>query len=257
MSRIYTLLWIIIIGTFSLSANAADTLPAPIAALEAQGIKVVDSFQAPAGLTGYAALLQGKPIAIYLTSDNKHAIVGTLIDAKGDDLSHAALEKRVEAPRNQAIWDQLADSDWVLDGDSKAKRVVYMFSDPNCPYCHKFWQMARPWVDAGSVQVRHVLVGLLKPSSLPKAATIMAADDPSATLDRNERHYKSGGIELMDNIDDEWAAKVKKNTLTMLSFDLHATPSIFYQTSTGKIEMVQGAPQSEEQLNAIMGSKKP
>ena len=46
-----------------------------------------------------------------------------------------------------------------------APGTVYVFTDPNCPYCSKFWADARPWVDSGAVVLRHVMVGILTPTS--------------------------------------------------------------------------------------------
>ncbi len=44
------------------------------------------------------------------------------------------------------MWAKLEASAWVRDGKADAPRVVYTFSDANCPYCHNFWEAARPWV---------------------------------------------------------------------------------------------------------------
>ncbi len=51
------------------------------------------------------------------------------------------------------------------DGKDNAPKIIYMFSDPNCPYCNRFWQLARPWVDSGKVQIRHIMVGILSHDS--------------------------------------------------------------------------------------------
>jgi protein-disulfide isomerase len=38
----------------------------------------------------------------------------------------------------------------------------------------KFWQQARPWVESGKVQIRTLLVGVIKPESPATAAAILA-----------------------------------------------------------------------------------
>lgn len=241
----------------TLPVHAANTdVPAPIAALEQQGLTVTAQFDAPNGLTGYAARYQGQPIAVYLTPDRQHAVIGTLIDAQGRDLSSEPLQRLVVQQQYQDIWPKLEQSNWVADGSVRAKRVIYMFSDPNCPYCHKFWQAARPWVKAGRVQLRHVLVGILKPSSLPKAAAILSADDPSAALTQDERDYDSGGIAPLKNVSDAQAGTVSANSQLMQSFGLFATPSIIYHDSDGAVVVKQGLPRGAE-LTRIMGSEQP
>src|SRR3546814_15255440 len=66
--------------------------------------------------------------------------------------------------------------------------------DANCPYCNAFWEAARPWVDSGKVQLRHILVGIIKDDSPAKAAAILGAPDRSAALLTNERQFGQGGI---------------------------------------------------------------
>lgn len=55
-------------------------------------------------------------------------------------------------------------------------------SDPNCPYCYKFWQAARPWVESGKVQLRHIQVGVIREESRGQVATLLNSKDPAAVL---------------------------------------------------------------------------
>lgn len=237
-------------------AGAADR-PAPIKALEAQGMTIVDTFDAPDGLTGYAATYHGQPMAVYVTRDGQHALVGTLLDANGNDLSEEPLQKLVANPKYQKAWAQLEDTTWISDGADNAPRIIYMFIDPNCPYCHHFWQMARPWVKAGKVQIRHVLVAILKPDSLPKAAAILSAKDPARKLDYSERHYDEGGIPAMKNPPAHVVSKIGANTDLMQSLGFYATPTLVYKDKNGDVRVKQGVPQGEKDTEAVMGSPKP
>ena len=58
-------------------AHAADW-PAPIQRLADQGVTVIKKIDAPEGMTGYAAKAGQRPVALYLTPDGKHVIIGTL-----------------------------------------------------------------------------------------------------------------------------------------------------------------------------------
>ena len=69
---------------------------------------------------------------------------------------------------DSTAWRQLEASHWIADGRDGA-RVVYVFTDPNCPYCNKLWSEARPRVAAGKIQLRHVIVGILTPTRPGKA----------------------------------------------------------------------------------------
>lgn len=237
-------------------ALAAQTKnwPAPIKALEAQGIKVFGTFEAPAGLTGYAGMIEQQPLAIYLTADGKQAIVGPMIDAKGNNLSQEPLERLVSKPMNDKAWKQLENSAWIVDGNKKAPRIVYTFTDPNCPYCNKFWNDARPWIKAGKVQLRHVMVGILGPTSPGKAAALLAAKDPQAALTQHEQQHAKGGVKPLSKVPEKTRAQLEANQKLMQQLGSSATPTIFYKDASGNMQKLQGAP-SPEMLARIMGPR--
>ncbi|WP_115717609.1 thiol:disulfide interchange protein DsbG [Gallaecimonas mangrovi] len=239
-------------------AAASSDLPAPVKALTARGLEIVGSFDAPAGLKGFAGTVQGQPVAVYLTADGKHVLVGNLLDAKGKDLTTPALDKIVNGPKNEKAWSHLEDSHWVLDGKADAPRIVYMLDDPECPYCHKFWQQTRPWVEAGKVQIRHVLVGIITKDSPDEAAAIMSAKDPSAALDAHEKGYRGEGRNHMDtsHITKEARAIVDAHNQMMQKLALYATPAVFYKKEDGSVGLLMGAPQGDS-LEEIMGSPMP
>jgi thiol:disulfide interchange protein DsbG len=232
-------------------AQAAKNWPAPIKALEAQGVEVMGTFDAPGGLKGYAAMAQQRPLAIYLTADGKQAIVGTMVDAKGDSLSQEPLERLVSKPMTVKTWNQLEKSSWIADGSKSAPRVIYTFTDPNCPYCNKFWNDAQPWVKAGKVQVRHVLVGILRDSSAGKAAALLSAKDPQAALAQHEQQHASGGIKPLDQISAKVRAQLDANEALMQQLGSSATPTTFYKDASGNLQMAQGAPSAETLLRVL------
>ena len=225
-------------------AHAAEW-PAPIKALQAHGVEIVGTFDAPGGLTGYAAIAAEQPLALYLTADRKHVIVGPMFDAKGGNLSDAPLERLVNKPMTDRNWKALEASSWIADGSSSAAQIVYAFTDPNCPYCYKFWSDARPWVKAGKVQVRNVIVGILGPTSPGKAAALLGAADPAAALAQHERDFSSGGIAAMAPITPALRAKLDANQALMQRLGAPATPTIFFKDGSGKLQKVQGAPAAE------------
>ncbi|TDV88305.1 thiol:disulfide interchange protein DsbC [Halomonas alkaliantarctica] len=230
----------------------ADEWPAPIQELEQQGLTIHGEFDAPDGLTGYAGSARGQAVAAYLTSGGEHAVIGTLINAEGQDVSAERLEQLVNGPRNAELWQEMAGQNWVRDGDKEAPRIVYTFSDPNCPYCRQLWDDAQPWVESGDVQVRHLMVGILKADSPEKAAAILNADNPGEAL---AEHYRNGAMPENQG-DDQSEQWVSENTQLMRDGQLHATPATFYQDDNGDVHSVMGAP-SPDKLRAIMGSDAP
>jgi thiol:disulfide interchange protein DsbG len=231
---------------------ATDEWPAPVQALANQGLEIHAEFAAPGGLTGYAASVQGQELAIYLTPDGDHAVVGTLVDAQGNDLTEAALDEWVRAPQEAEVWERLENSYWIADGDAEAPRVLYTFTDANCPYCRQFWEQSRPWVEAGEVQLRHIMVGILRQDSPAKAATLLGAEDPAAAL-----HAHSGpGEEIAPSAQPrEIEDRVYRNNQLFDELGLMATPTTVYYRE-GRLQRVAGLP-DDVQLLEMMGGEAP
>lgn len=124
--------------SLSASALAAD-YPAPIEAMRAKGVEILDTFSAPSGLSGYAALYHGRPLAIYLTSDQQHAIIGSLLDAQGEDLTSAVIDEKINRPQSKIIWDKLEkDSHWVSEGSKKSRQGRLCIYRPQLPLLQTF-----------------------------------------------------------------------------------------------------------------------
>ncbi|MBQ0776557.1 MAG: thiol:disulfide interchange protein DsbG [Pseudomonas sp.] len=227
----------------------AEDWPAPIAATIERGVEIVGQFDAPSGLQGYAGKFNGQGMALFLTEDQQHVIVGTMLDATGTDVSRAALDELVYGPMGEEMWAQLEASDWIGDGADDAGRVVYTFTDPNCPFCSMFWKQARPWVESGKVQLRHIMVGILREDSPGKSAAILAAKDPAAAL---HQHEAGDDAKALDTIPAAIAQQLKTNHELMSQLGAQATPAIFFLDDKGKMQQQQGAPRPER-LAEIMG----
>ncbi len=232
----------------------AQTLPEPIRQLQDKGAVIKGRFDAPAGLRGYAAEYQGNGIALYLTADGQHALVGSLFDAKGQDLSAEPLQRLVHGPLDEAALASLEKSAWIADGQADAPRIVYVFSDPNCPYCNMFWHQARPWVESGKVQLRHVMVGIIRQDSLGKSAALLAAKDPVKALAEHEQAGKGSTLEPLASVAQAIQEKLENNLALMQSLGVSATPAIFYRDDQGRLQRQQGAP-STQALTAILGRR--
>ncbi|NDL70450.1 thiol:disulfide interchange protein DsbG [Vreelandella alkaliphila] len=254
LTRLSSLLLLTTIA--SAATSVADELPAPVQALANQGLTIHGQFETPAGIRGYGASVQGQDMAIYLTPDGEHAIVGTLMDSQGNDLTEAHLDEYVRVPLEAQTWQSLEESHWIQDGDADAPRVIYTFTDGNCPYCRQLWQQARPWVDAGDVQLRHIMVGILAPNSPALAATILGADDPASAL---HRHSEGESVEASAQPRDI-EEQVYTNNQLFEELGLYATPTSAFQRETDdghlRIDRIQGLP-TEQRLIEMMGGEAP
>lgn len=232
----------------------AQEWPAAIKAVEARGAEIIERFDAPSGLQGYAARYNGQGVALYLTADGKHVLIGSLLNAQGEDLSRQPLEQLIYEPLGKEMLTKLENSTWIADGSASAPRIVYMFSDPNCPYCNMFWKQARPWVEAGDVQVRHVMVGMLRQDSAAKAAALLSAKDKQAALHDHESAGKASKLQALEKIPSAVQQQLDNNLALMTEMGASATPAIYYQGENGRLLQQLGAPQPDA-LEQIMGPR--
>ena len=252
----------------ALSPASAQDSPPVLKALQANGVTVVGTFPSAGGLTAWAGYRGQQPIALYATPDGKHLIAGTLLDDRGNDVNQEALKKAVTQPMADAVWGQVEKSHWIADGSGKAPRIVYVLTDPNCPDCNQLWSDARPWVNAGKVQLRHIMVGILTPTSAGKAAALLTSKDPAtaladyeqANMAANAKVMAAGrpkpledyGIKPMGKIPAAAQAKLDANEQLMRSLQLRATPALIWRDDNGAVQTRTGAPDSA--LAAAFGS---
>lgn len=143
---------------------------------------------------------------------------------------------------------------WI--GEGKGNHIVYVFFDPNCPYCQKLFMNLRPYVEKGGFQARWIPVGILMASSHGKAAALLDAKDPLQALRHNEEHYVRGdgfgGIEeeLMPSDKTEKALDTNAQLLSMSGAP--GVPLMLFRTKEGPVVFISGGP-PEDKLKEILG----
>ncbi len=162
--------------------------------------------------------------------------------------AHAAERPDTTAARQKTAAAMLADisqATWIRDG--KSAHVIYVFFDPNCPYCHKVYEMLRPQVQRGEVELRWVVIGKLMETSVGKAAAMLEAKDPTEALHRNERGFSQesgsfGGIEEEPLPREETIRRLHANHALLNRSGFDAVPTLLFRTKDGKADIVRGAP---------------
>lgn len=245
----------VLIGLVMTTAAAAEeetaSYPPAVQRVVDQGVEITSKFDAPGGLTGYAAKNNGKDLIFYSTADGQYIVLGPVIDAEGRNLSARHAEQHLPGPDWEEAWKTAEeDGHWIAVGSDDPERIIYTFTDPNCSFCNLFWRATSDYFDDG-LQVRHLLVGLIKPSSTPKGAAILAADNPAEKLARHENNFDQGGIEVADTPDGQAMSRVQANTRMMRQLGLTGTPATLYRDSEGKARMVSGMPRLSR-LQAIL-----
>lgn len=265
MKALFTLLAALLVSACAPAGTAANhaasapakasTAPAPDAsvvqrALGANGVEITGSLEAPQGYRGFVGRYEGRELPIYVLPDGKHLVVGSLFDLDGHDLTGPALAKVANGNLGEPQWQALEASHWVVEGNPKAKRVVYVFVDTRCPYCERLWQASQPFLKKGDVQVRNILVGVIRPESLPEAAHILAAKDPTAAWAHNEENFGKHPTPETDAPADA-LQKVRANTELMQQLGFMGTPGVVWKDAAGKIHALQGMPRDSAGLDAV------
>lgn len=158
--------------------------------------------------------------------------------------ANAATDANGAAATNQQIAESILSdihqATWVSEGHGP--HVVYIFFDPNCPYCHKLFGEIRPWVKQGKLQVRWIPVGILTTTSVGKAASILQAKDPLAAFYKNENHYHNGGGIGEGLPTAAVSKKLKANKRLLARTGFGAVPTMLFYTDNGGAIAIAGAP---------------
>ena len=209
------------------------------------------------GLTGYVIKTRsGRTQMVF--GMGAYIFSGTLIDAQGHNASKAYADAELPKPDYAAVAATLAKSSHLIDEGRKGAPIAYVFADPNCIFCHKFWEQTRSWVKAGKLQLRWVMVGFLKGSSPGRAAAIMAAKDGAAALFRDETKFdpgkEEGAIKPLDPVPEKYKRVLAFHAHLMSKLNFDGTPSLIFQDKSGKWQGVTGLPRGNL-LPKAMGFK--
>lgn len=196
------------------------------------------------GITGYVLEQNGQHEIVY--GDHGYLLMGRLISPEGKNLSAQYASKYLPKPDVAKVVSQLkSDSHLIHQGPAKAPEL-YVFVDPNCIYCHHFYERAEPLVKAGKLQVSWVLVGFLKPSSKGRAAAILSADSPMAMLAKNEKGFnddsEEGGIKPQKSPTKALSQAIDQHYKQMAAAGGNGTPTVLYRDNKGDWQAQVGIP---------------
>lgn len=236
-------------------ALAAEPVPAVLNQAVNAGVKVVRSFPAASGLTGWVLSQGGRYSVVYTTADRKTLVAGELIDERGQKLSDAYEDQFVPKPDFAAAYKRLEKSAYVVEGPGQAaKNVVYVFVDPNCPFCNMAWRALQPY-EAIGLQVRWIPVATLGPTSLPKAVEVLAASDKTAALRRMEANHGkpwTAPAGISGTSHPGINKQILENGEIMNLFGIAGTPGIIWRDKQGTVRVKSGMPRLSE-LPALTG----
>lgn len=240
------------LGLGLLAGQALAANPAPIARMTQMGATVLKQYPPVGGLTGWMMQSQGQQQLFYTTADGRYLLHGTLYDSQGrptgPSQSQVASQDAVLTPAAQtgrdldAVYATVASYGGIVEGRGIP---LYVFFDPNCPYCHKLWRALRPRLDR--FEVHWLPVNVLNPATgSAKMAGVFAARDKAAALGRMFEQSVSGS-----GSNRQAEVAMSYNVLALDKTGQHAVPTLLYKAS-GKANMVVGLP-DEGTLDVLAG----
>ncbi|ROU00506.1 thiol:disulfide interchange protein DsbG [Marinobacter sp. R17] len=246
-----------LIAVFSagLSAEEADIKDPAVAKLvKSMDLDVLTSFSTPApGVTGYVVKRDSaKPVIIYGLGD--FVLSGSLIDGDGNDLTRQYAQTQLPGPDYKGVAGKLEDDPHLVTEGASWQPEIYVFADPNCVFCHRFWKQTRAWVENGKVQMHWVMVGFLKPSSTGYAAAIINADKPAQALEAFESHFgdPNGPVQPQDSISATLQAALDQHGQWMSALGFSGTPGLLFKDRNGQWQGITGVP-DQNQLGEALG----
>jgi thiol:disulfide interchange protein DsbG len=206
-------------------------------------------FQGSHGLTGVVVqAADSSTSVVWISPDHAAVIVGTLFDARANDLNQAALVnlgfryRPAESLRRAS----LAAAQPLVAGS--AGPILTAFIDANCIYCHMLYQQLMPYVSGHKVRVRFVMVGLIKPDSGARAIAILSSPDPLAALQRDQDAFdtqaEEGGFPIEGAGQSPAAVTaVRANNALISRSGIDGTPAFLYcSKSRGAVRQLIGMP---------------
>jgi thiol:disulfide interchange protein DsbG len=176
-----------------------------------------------------------------------------LVTATGWNSNAAAANNDGRAQAMQQLAESMltdiGQTTWISEG--KGPHVIYIFFDPNCPFCHRLYVSTRSWVKAGKVELRWIPVGILATTSAGKAAAILGAKDPRKAFYFNEDHYARGGAIEEDIASPAVEKKLKANEALLARTGFGAVPLMLFRTDDNTPILVQGSP-PQDKLTLIL-----
>lgn len=145
----------------------------------------------------------------------------------------------------------------IIEGSGP--RVLTIFFDANCPYCHALYKALRPDVGKNGLQLRWVPVAILTPSSLTKAAAMLQAADPLQAFHENEDNWNfgdspGGGITPAKDVLPLTRAKLDANNALLQTAGSFGVPTLLWRNAQGRVMMQVGPPKDAQALRALLRS---
>jgi len=133
----------------------------------------------PSGIPGVYQVRFGTDV-FYVSEDGRYLLQGSLIDL---ETRENLTEKSLRSVRAEIFAGIPDDELTVYVPESEVRKVINVFTDPNCPYCRQLHGEMQDYLDAG-VKVRYFMYPVLGRDSPEIMRDIWCAEGRTEAMDR-------------------------------------------------------------------------
>jgi len=195
-----------------------------------------------AALRGHCGELRVWALGIAIFATSSSLAVSAQSSAAPGQESTAAIGESASG-LSPGVMLRLSRAPYIQEGMVKTERVVYVFIDPQCPYCHELWSAIHSL--PASVQVRYLMVAVISKASWGKAAAILESKDRAAALRKHESGIHDRGIRALQEIAPEIRESLELNNLFFDALKIPGTPGIVYTDAGGAVRVSSGVPPAQ------------
>ncbi len=247
-------------------------LPEVLKRILVPGMNVSQQFTAQSGLTGWVLSSDDNHTLVYTTADEQTLITGTLLDNQGNNLSefytkrylpeadfallaqaHSIAQHSVAQNSNAEQGETEPGQQSSMPPSSTQSRseqsqnahddgssALYVFFDPNCPFCHFAWQALEVYQQQGA-EIRWIPVAYLQPDSRIKAAAVLQAKHPAQVLRASMLQQAAWPMSEKEASKQSDQA-LSFNMQLMKRFALQGTPAFVWLDSEQQLQSYSGMP---------------
>lgn len=238
-------------GFVLLAAMSVRGFPASVRDLGQPGTTIIAIQPAPGR---FKSCIDKHMTPLNLLPGGSHAAAG--ITAHDWGPAHDSFLIVAASVQDTALWQDLANATWIAEGAREPERVIYVFTDTECTFCHALWLAMQPGLEHGNVQVRNILVAVIAPASLGRATAILTSGNPAKAWRTHERAFGHSPFKPLPSVPPRLRARITANQTLMARLGAPGTPAIIYQDRNGKIRAILGLP-DKAMLREILGNGVP
>lgn len=156
--------------------------------------------------------------------------------------------------RARSLLNEIHKATQVTEGHGR--KTLYVFFDPNCPYCHKLFEELHPYATNNEVTINWIPVGILTNTSPGKAAAILQAKHRLKAFYQSERHWhnnhdQGGNITPLQDPNAKTRRELETNDNLLTNNNLNGVPVTLFVATNNSAFYFEGTPPPQKMAKIL------